>query len=172
MAQRTGWWGGATPDGSAAEYLFSPVGADGDRILHLRPGGDQPGAVRPAGGRIGAGRRLQRRILVDDLRALLPRRIHQHDPDGGDDPPSCSSGGWLPPLEVSWLTWIPGPIWFGLKIAFCLFLFIWVRATLPRYRYDQLMRPGLEGVPADVAVVGGGDRRPADGVRPGTVAAG
>ncbi len=51
-------------------------------------------------------------------------------------------GGWLPPLEVSWLAWVPGPIWFGLKIAFCLFLFIWVRATLPRYRYDQLMRLG------------------------------
>jgi NADH-quinone oxidoreductase subunit H len=51
-------------------------------------------------------------------------------------------GGWLPPLEVSWLNWIPGPIWFAFKIAFCLFLFILARAAYPRYRYDQLMRLG------------------------------
>ena len=51
-------------------------------------------------------------------------------------------GGWLPPLEMAPFTWIPGPVWFVLKIAFCLFVFIWVRATLPRYRYDQLMRLG------------------------------
>lgn len=51
-------------------------------------------------------------------------------------------GGWLPPLDVAPFNWIPGPIWFGLKIAAVLFCFIWVRATLPRYRYDQLMRLG------------------------------
>jgi len=51
-------------------------------------------------------------------------------------------GGWLPPLDTPLLTWIPGPIWFGLKIAFLVFCFIWVRATFPRYRYDQLMRLG------------------------------
>ncbi len=51
-------------------------------------------------------------------------------------------GGWLPPLEVSWLTWIPGPIWFALKITMVLFFFLWVRASFPRYRYDQLMRLG------------------------------
>jgi NADH-quinone oxidoreductase subunit H len=51
-------------------------------------------------------------------------------------------GGWLPPLAVEPFTWIPGPIWFALKICLCLFTFIWVRATFPRYRYDQLMRLG------------------------------
>jgi NADH-quinone oxidoreductase subunit H len=51
-------------------------------------------------------------------------------------------GGWLPPLDMAPFTWIPGPIWFALKIAFCLFIFLWVRATFPRYRYDQLMRLG------------------------------
>jgi len=51
-------------------------------------------------------------------------------------------GGWLPPIDVAPFNWIPGPIWFALKIAALLFVFIWVRATLPRYRYDQLMRLG------------------------------
>ena len=51
-------------------------------------------------------------------------------------------GGWLPPFNLPVFAWIPGPIWFGAKIALCLFVFLWVRATLPRYRYDQLMRLG------------------------------
>nr|WP_216657500.1 NADH-quinone oxidoreductase subunit NuoH [Gluconacetobacter entanii] len=51
-------------------------------------------------------------------------------------------GGWLPPLAIAPLTWIPGPLWLIAKILFCLFVFIWVRATFPRYRYDQLMRLG------------------------------
>ena len=49
-------------------------------------------------------------------------------------------GGWLPPFEC--LSFIPAPIWLMAKIFFLLFCFIWVRATLPRYRYDQLMRLG------------------------------
>jgi len=49
-------------------------------------------------------------------------------------------GGWTAPLPV--LDVIPGFIWFALKIAACLFVFLWARATLPRYRYDQLMRVG------------------------------
>jgi NADH-quinone oxidoreductase subunit H len=51
-------------------------------------------------------------------------------------------GGWLPPMAFEPFTWIPGPVWFILKICFCLFVFVWVRATFPRYRYDQLMRLG------------------------------
>ena len=51
-------------------------------------------------------------------------------------------GGWLPPLDIVPFTWIPGPIWFIAKVCFVLFIFIWARATLPRYRYDQLMRLG------------------------------
>jgi NADH-quinone oxidoreductase subunit H len=51
-------------------------------------------------------------------------------------------GGWLPPVGLAPFTWVPGPIWFALKIVVCLFVFIWVRGTFPRYRYDQLMRLG------------------------------
>ncbi len=51
-------------------------------------------------------------------------------------------GGWLAPFGVVPFTWIPGPIWFILKICLCLFVFIWVRGTFPRFRYDQLMRLG------------------------------
>jgi NADH-quinone oxidoreductase subunit H len=51
-------------------------------------------------------------------------------------------GGWLPPFGLEFLNFIPGFIWFIGKISFVLFCFIWVRATFPRYRYDQLMRLG------------------------------
>lgn len=49
-------------------------------------------------------------------------------------------GGWLPPLSI--LGIIPGSFWFGLKICFFVILFVWMRAALPRYRYDQLMNLG------------------------------
>ena len=51
-------------------------------------------------------------------------------------------GGWLPPFDIYPLNVIPGPIWFILKISLVLFVFLWMRATTPRYRYDQLMRLG------------------------------
>ncbi len=51
-------------------------------------------------------------------------------------------GGWLPPFDIFPLNAIPGVIWFVIKVIFILFLFIWVRGTFPRYRYDQLMRLG------------------------------
>jgi NADH-quinone oxidoreductase subunit H len=63
-------------------------------------------------------------------------------------------GGWLPPVDVAPFTWVPGPVWFALKIAFCLFIFLWVRATFPRYRYDQLMRLGWKVfLPVSLAAV-------------------
>ncbi|HVC52788.1 MAG TPA: NADH-quinone oxidoreductase subunit NuoH [Stellaceae bacterium] len=51
-------------------------------------------------------------------------------------------GGWLPPIGVAPFTWIPGPVWLALKVAFVCFCFLWVRTTFPRFRYDQLMRLG------------------------------
>ena len=51
-------------------------------------------------------------------------------------------GGWLPPVDIAPFNLVPGPLWFVGKICFVLFLFLWVRATFPRYRYDQLMRLG------------------------------
>ncbi len=51
-------------------------------------------------------------------------------------------GGWLPPFDIYPLNVVPGVIWFTVKVIFILFLFIWVRGTFPRYRYDQLMRLG------------------------------
>ena len=51
-------------------------------------------------------------------------------------------GGWLPPFDIWPLNIVPGPIWFILKVMLLLFVFLWVRATTPRYRYDQLMRLG------------------------------
>ena len=51
-------------------------------------------------------------------------------------------GGWLPPFGIEPFTWIPGVFWFLAKVFAVLFCFLWVRATFPRYRYDQLMRLG------------------------------
>lgn len=51
-------------------------------------------------------------------------------------------GGWLPPVDIAPFNWIPGPIWFGAKLGFVFFMFAMVKAMVPRYRYDQLMRLG------------------------------
>jgi len=51
-------------------------------------------------------------------------------------------GGWLPLVDIAPFNLIPGPLWLAMKIAFVLFFFLWVRASFPRYRYDQLMRLG------------------------------
>ncbi|MDO6412931.1 NADH-quinone oxidoreductase subunit NuoH [Sphingomonas sp. BIUV-7] len=51
-------------------------------------------------------------------------------------------GGWLPPLDLPFLYWVPGIVWIFAKILIFFFIFSWVKATVPRYRYDQLMRLG------------------------------
>ena len=52
------------------------------------------------------------------------------------------AGGWLPPFDIAPFNWIPGVIWFVLKVCFFFFFFGMVKALVPRYRYDQLMRLG------------------------------
>jgi NADH-quinone oxidoreductase subunit H len=51
-------------------------------------------------------------------------------------------GGWLPPIDIAPFNWIPGVFWFVLKACFIFFLYAMVKAMVPRYRYDQLMRLG------------------------------
>jgi NADH-quinone oxidoreductase subunit H len=63
-------------------------------------------------------------------------------------------GGWLPPLAVPPFTWVPGIVWFVLKALFVFFMFALVKAFVPRYRYDQLMRLGWKVfLPLSLAMV-------------------
>ncbi len=63
-------------------------------------------------------------------------------------------GGWLPPVDVWFLSWVPGIIWFILKSSMVFFMFAMVKAFVPRYRYDQLMRLGWKVfLPLSLAMV-------------------
>jgi NADH-quinone oxidoreductase subunit H len=63
-------------------------------------------------------------------------------------------GGWLPPIPIAPFTWVPGVIWFVLKAFFMFFMFAMVKAIVPRYRYDQLMRLGWKVfLPVSLAMV-------------------
>jgi NADH-quinone oxidoreductase subunit H len=63
-------------------------------------------------------------------------------------------GGWLPPLSVAPFTWVPGVIWFLLKVVSVFFMFAMVKAMVPRYRFDQLMRLGWKVfLPLSLAMV-------------------
>lgn len=63
-------------------------------------------------------------------------------------------GGWLPPIDIAPLNWIPGIFWFLLKVCFVFFMFAMVKAIVPRYRYDQLMRLGWKVfLPVSLAMV-------------------
>lgn len=68
-------------------------------------------------------------------------------------------GGWLPPFDFAPFTWVPGIVWFMLKLCFMFFMFAMVKSFVPRYRYDQLMRLGwkvfLPISLASVAIVAG-----------------
>jgi NADH-quinone oxidoreductase subunit H len=63
-------------------------------------------------------------------------------------------GGWLPPVDIWFLNWVPGIIWFVLKTCMMFFMFSMVKAFVPRYRYDQLMRLGWKVfLPISLAMV-------------------
>ncbi len=108
------------------------------RLLHLLDRGDrrdQPRALRLPRGRAGAGGRLPHRVQLDVVRAVLPGRVREHGRRlRRDGEPVPRRVGYLPGLP-DWL----GLLWFVLKLAVLLFFYIWMRWTLPRYRYDQLM---------------------------------
>ena len=114
---------------------------DGDRVPDLGIGGDQPAAVRPARSRGRAGCRVSGGIFQHDVRPVLSGRI-------SNILLMCALtsslflGGYLPPLNWAPLYMVPGIIWLFLKVVFMFFVFAWVKATVPRYRYDQLMRLG------------------------------
>ncbi len=146
LGQSKGWFADHGPDLPVLE--LAAAAADLRRLLHLRPGRDQPPPVRRGRRRIRDRRRPHGRVLGHGVRDVLPGRIRQHDPglDAGVDhvprrlaaadrsrcsacTPTGSRRGW---------------IWFWLfgKTFVVVTLFLWVRATFPRYRYDQIMRLG------------------------------
>ena len=115
-------------------------------VLHRRPRRNQPRAVRHGGGGAGADRRLPHRVQRHAVRAVLPGRIREHDRrlGGRDDavPRRMAARRFRTSSALNFLDFIPAWIWFLLKTFVFLYIFLWVRATLPRYRYDQLMRLG------------------------------
>jgi NADH-quinone oxidoreductase subunit H len=116
---------------------LAAAAADVRGLSDLRRGGNQPRAVRRGRRRIGNRRRPHGRVLRHGLRDVLPRRIRQHDPDFGDDL------DLLPRRLAVAVGFIPdGFHWMAAKMAAILFFFLWIRATFPRYRYDQIMRLG------------------------------
>ena len=142
-------------EGGAAYWYFIAAVPAVPRLPDLGRRRDQPPSVRRGRGRVGDRRRLPRRVFGRRVRGVLPRRVHEHDPDLGAGS-VMFLGGWLSPWPglngetlPAWLPLIGGtaplgdgmPWLFG-KMAFVLFFFLWIRATFPRYRYDQIMRLG------------------------------
>ena len=114
------------------------------RLGHRR---DQPPSVRRGRRRVGDRRRLPRRVLGHRVRGVLPRRVHEHDPDLGAVRRSCSSAAGSRRCPCS--TTVRSLASLGDGFRGCssrcrssCSCFLWIRATFPRYRYDQIMRLG------------------------------
>ena len=118
-------------------------------VRHLRDRDgrrDQPGAVRPARGGVRTGRRLPHRVLVVQVRDVLPRRVHQHGHRLGAGHHAVprrlartrgrSRCGTAPTPAGGRCSGSPS------RSSLCIFVFVWLRGTLPRLRYDQFMHFG------------------------------
>jgi NADH-quinone oxidoreductase subunit H len=116
--------------------------ADVHRLPDLRCGRNQPPPVRRGRGRGRDRGRPHGRVLGHGLRHLLPGRVRQHV--AGVDSGRAHVPRWLAAAHRQRAVQlaIPGWIWLGLKTFFVVSLFIWIRATFPRFRYDQIMRLG------------------------------
>ena len=131
---------------AAGPLVRLPAAAVVPDLRHLDGRRNQPGAVRSARGRGRTGRRLPHRVLVAEVRDVHARRVRQHDDRRPRWPPRCSSAagrrrGRSSLSDGANTGWWP-LLWFIAKVWAFLFLFMWLRATLPRLRYDQFMELG------------------------------
>jgi hypothetical protein len=125
------------------EVVLAAAAADVHGVPDLRRGRNQPRAVRRRGRGERDRRGVPRRVRRLCVRDLLPRRVREHDPGvvhhGAAVLGRLAVAAPGPGLRVLSQ---PSPIWFALKVGFFMFVFLWFRATFPRYRYDQIMRLG------------------------------
>jgi NADH-quinone oxidoreductase subunit H len=123
------------------QLVLAAAVPDVRHLLHLGAGRDEPAALRPGGSRVGTRRRLHGRIFLDAVSAVHAGRVRRDHADvRADDHPlprGLAAADRLAPF-----TWVPGVIWFVLKVCMVFFMFAMVKAFVPRYRYDQLMRLG------------------------------
>jgi NADH-quinone oxidoreductase subunit H len=132
-AQNTSW--------GMLRLVLAAAVPDVRRLLHLGAGRDEPSALRPARSGIGTRRRLHGRVLLDAVSAVHARRIRgDHDHVRADDDPVPRRLAAAVPDRALHLG--AGRDLVRLKVSLVFFMFAMVKAFVPRYRYDQLMRLG------------------------------
>ena len=154
LAQSVGDRRGAGRQIRHVQLVLAAAVADVRGLLHLGAGGDQPAAVR-------SGRKRNPSSSPASWSNTARRRTCCSCSASTSRSSPCARwrtilflGGWLPPFPIAPFTWVPGVIWFMLKCLFMFFLFAMVKAIVPRYRYDQLMRLGWKVfLPISLAMV-------------------